>query len=80
MLDHDDPLLAVESLPTEETRGFIEHVLANYWIYRARLGGDTSSLTELADGRWPIYRWVDNIAETPVTFGPATVQLGPPTD
>jgi hypothetical protein len=32
-------------------------VLANYWIYRARLGGDTSSLTELAEGRWPLYRW-----------------------
>jgi soluble lytic murein transglycosylase len=57
MLDHDDPLLAVESIPTDETRGFIQHVLANYWVYRARLGGDTSSLTELADGRWPLYRW-----------------------
>jgi soluble lytic murein transglycosylase-like protein len=59
MLDHDDPLLAVESIKTDETRGFIQHVLANYWIYRARLGGDTSSLTELADGRWPLYRWDD---------------------
>jgi soluble lytic murein transglycosylase-like protein len=57
MLEHDDPLLAVESISTAETRGFIEHVLANYWAYRARLGGDTSSLTELADGRWPLYRW-----------------------
>lgn len=57
MLDSDDPLLAVESVPKAETRGFIEHVLANYWAYRARLGGDTSSLTELADGRWPLYRW-----------------------
>jgi soluble lytic murein transglycosylase-like protein len=57
MLDHDDPLLAVESMPKAETRIFIEHVLANYWIYRARLGDDTSSLTELAQGRWPLYRW-----------------------
>ncbi len=76
MLDHDDPLLAVESLPTAETRGFIEHVLANYWIYRARLGADTSSLTELADGHWPIYRWEDALEPTPVTFGPATLQIG----
>lgn len=75
MLEHDDPLLAVESLPTEETRGFIEHVLANYWVYRARLGADTSSLTELANGRWPIYHWDDALEQTPVTFGPATVQL-----
>jgi soluble lytic murein transglycosylase-like protein len=57
MLDRDDPLLAVESMPKAETRIFIEHVLANYWVYRARLGGDTSSLTELAEGRWPLYRW-----------------------
>ena len=57
MLDSDDPLLAVESISKTETRVFIEHVLANYWIYRARLGGDTSSLTELAEGRWPLYRW-----------------------
>jgi soluble lytic murein transglycosylase-like protein len=57
MSDNDDPLLAVESMPKAETRIFIEHVLANYWIYRARLGGDTSSLTELAQGRWPLYRW-----------------------
>ena len=57
LLDHDDPLLAVESIPKAETRGFIENVLTNYWAYRARLGGDTSSLTELSEGRWPLYRW-----------------------
>jgi soluble lytic murein transglycosylase-like protein len=57
MLNQDDPLLAVESFSKAETRVFIEHMLANYWIYRARLGGDTSSLTELAEGRWPLYRW-----------------------
>jgi soluble lytic murein transglycosylase len=57
LLDHDDPLLAVESISKTETRTFIKNVLANYWIYRARLGGDTSSLTELAEGRWPLYRW-----------------------
>lgn len=57
LLDHDDPLMAVESISKTETRTFIKNVLANYWIYRARLGGDTSSLTELAEGRWPLYRW-----------------------
>jgi soluble lytic murein transglycosylase-like protein len=64
LLDHDDPLMAVESISKTETRTLIKNVLANYWIYRARLGGDTSSLTELAEGRWPLYRWdaaeVDN--------------------
>jgi soluble lytic murein transglycosylase-like protein len=57
LLDQDDPLMAVESVSKTETRTFIKNVLANYWIYRARLGGDTSSLTELAEGRWPLYRW-----------------------
>jgi len=60
ILEHDDPLLAVESISKDETRTFIQHVLANYWVYRARLGGDTSSLTDLADGRWPLYRWDDD--------------------
>jgi len=58
-LQHSDPLLAIESIPTDETRGFIERVLANYWIYRAKLGADTSSLTDLANGEWPRYRWDD---------------------
>jgi soluble lytic murein transglycosylase-like protein len=57
MLEHDDPLLAIESIARGETREFIEQVLANYWIYRARLGGDTASLSDLADGRWPTYHW-----------------------
>jgi len=57
MLEHDDPLMAVESIRVGETHDFIEHVLANYWIYRSRLGADTSSLTDLANGRWPLYRW-----------------------
>ena len=39
LLDHDDPLLAVVSISKTETRTFIKNVLANYWIYRARLGG-----------------------------------------
>jgi soluble lytic murein transglycosylase-like protein len=59
MLIHDDPLLAVESIPADSTREYIKHVIANYWIYSARLGGDTTSLTDLAEGRWPLYHWDD---------------------
>jgi soluble lytic murein transglycosylase len=80
MLDHDDPLLAVESIKTDETRGFIQHVLTNYWIYRARLGGDTSSLTELADGRWPLYRWADTINGAPVRATETSFLRSPPID
>lgn len=51
----DDPLLFIASIPFQETRGFVEHVLANYWIYANRMGRDTRSLDELAGGKWPLY-------------------------
>jgi soluble lytic murein transglycosylase len=57
MLQHEDPLLAVESIPADHTREYVKHVIANYWIYSARLGGNATSLTDLAEGRWPTYRW-----------------------
>ncbi|MEQ8388680.1 MAG: lytic transglycosylase domain-containing protein [Alphaproteobacteria bacterium] len=52
----DDPLLFIESIPAPETRDFIERVLTNLWIYRARLGQDAPSLAALANGGWPVYR------------------------
>ena len=55
----DDPLLFIESLPSLETRLFIERVLANFWIYRERLGQDTPSLDAIAAGNWPYYFELD---------------------
>jgi soluble lytic murein transglycosylase-like protein len=51
----DDPLLFIESLPSRETRIFIETILTDFWIYRMRLGQKTPSLAALASGRWPMY-------------------------
>ncbi|MEN8722288.1 MAG: lytic transglycosylase domain-containing protein [Alphaproteobacteria bacterium] len=51
----EDPLLFIESLPSRQTRNFIERVMTNYWIYRLRLGQDTPSLDELVAGQWPQY-------------------------
>jgi soluble lytic murein transglycosylase-like protein len=51
----NDPLMFIESLPSRETRLFIERVLANLWIYRARLGQDLPSLDAIAAGDWPAY-------------------------
>ncbi len=51
----DDPLLFVESIPSAETRGYIERVLTNYWAYRDRLGEGSTSLDQTAAGAWPIY-------------------------
>lgn len=58
-----DPLLFVESLPSRETRLFVERVLTNYWIYRERLRQDTPSLDAVATGNWPIYLSLDSRAE-----------------
>ncbi|HYH21978.1 MAG TPA: lytic transglycosylase domain-containing protein [Azospirillum sp.] len=59
MDDVDDPLLFIESLPFWETRDYVEKVLANFWIYRLRLGQETTSLDAVAAGRWPVYMPVD---------------------
>ena len=58
----DDPLLFIESLPSRETRLFIERVLTNLWVYRERLGQEAPSLDSLAAGDWPIYKALDGTA------------------
>ncbi len=50
-----DPLLLIESLPSAETRDFVERILANLWVYRARLDQPSPSLDDLARGAWPRY-------------------------
>ncbi len=55
----NDPLLFIESIPSRETRFFVERVLANFWIYRERLRQDTPSLDAVATGHWPIYLALD---------------------
>jgi soluble lytic murein transglycosylase-like protein len=51
----DDPLFFIETMPSRETRLFIERVMANYWIYQNRLGQSTSTLDAVASGASPIY-------------------------
>ena len=51
----DDPLLFMESIPSRETRWFIEKVLTKYWIYENKLGHKSNSLRMLAKGSNPIY-------------------------
>jgi soluble lytic murein transglycosylase-like protein len=58
----DDPLLFIEAIPVQETRAFVRHVLASYWIYRARLGQEAPSLDAIAAGRWPLYTSLDDRA------------------
>lgn len=50
-----DPLMFIETIPYNETRAFVERVLANYWIYRMRLNQKTPSLDAVAEGKWARY-------------------------
>ncbi|MEE8332315.1 MAG: lytic transglycosylase domain-containing protein [Alphaproteobacteria bacterium] len=54
-----DPLLFIESVPSRETRNFIERVLANLWLYRERFNQEAPSLDALAAGRAPVYKSID---------------------
>ena len=58
-----DPLLFIESIPSRQTRVFTERVLANYWIYRQRLGQPSPDLDALAAGQWPTYTALDTTTE-----------------
>ena len=49
----DDPFLFIESIPIDETRGFVQRVLAYSWIYASRLGLPAPSLDQLAAGSFP---------------------------
>ena len=50
-----DPLLYIASIPLNETRDFVQRVLANYWLYQIRFGQPTPSLDQIAAHEWPRY-------------------------
>ncbi len=54
-----DPLLYIESFPAYETRGYIKRVMANLWLYRAKLGQPLTTLKVMADSEWPMYNSED---------------------
>ncbi|MDE8652728.1 lytic transglycosylase domain-containing protein [Novosphingobium album (ex Liu et al. 2023)] len=53
--DQGDPLLWMESIPYWETRGYVNIVLRNYWMYERQAGGDSESRMALAEGMWPTF-------------------------
>ncbi len=55
MSDVTDPLLFIESIPNDETRGFVPRALAYSWIYAARLHLPSPSLDALSVGEWPTF-------------------------
>lgn len=56
-----DPLLFIESIPNPESRDYVEKVLTNIWIYRARLGQETPSRDAVAAGEAPVYEALDRL-------------------
>lgn len=68
----NDPLLFIESIPNRETRGYVERVLTNYWIYRDRLGQPRPSLRDVVAGDWPVYTAHDPLNRQVVAFNRTT--------
>ncbi len=59
----DDPLVFIESLPSQETHDYVQQVLMQYWRYRVRLNQSLKSLDQLASGNWPHCTLSDDIAD-----------------
>lgn len=49
----DDPLLFLETIPSDETRHFVQQTLTNLWFYAARFSLPSPSLDALVAGTWP---------------------------
>ncbi len=64
-----DPLLFIESIPSRETRIFIERVLTNLWIYRHRMNQVAPSLEAVTSGDWPVYVAMDRPSLALATHG-----------
>lgn len=51
----NDPLLFIETIPSLQTRNYVQNILANYWIYSEMLGNSDRRQVRLAAGQWPLY-------------------------
>ncbi len=60
---NNDPLLFIEAIPFKETRGFVERIMANFWIYRTLMNQPVPSLDALIEGKWPLYQPQDNVTQ-----------------
>ncbi len=53
--DQGDPLLWIESVPYWETRGYVNIVMRNFWMYERQAGGPSETRVALAQGMWPTF-------------------------
>jgi soluble lytic murein transglycosylase-like protein len=61
-----DTLLLIESLPAQETRNYVEKVVAGYWTYRTLFGAPSNTLDALANGSRTVDIRLDAKAVGPV--------------
>jgi soluble lytic murein transglycosylase-like protein len=76
-LGEDDALMMIESLPAQETRNYVEKVMAGYWLYRRQFGAPTASLDALASGVAHISANLDQVVKLPepaATLASATTE------
>ncbi len=57
----EDPFLFLESIPIDETRFFVQRVMAFSWIYASRLGLPAPSLDQLASGQFPRFAQTEEV-------------------
>jgi len=75
-----DPLMIIESLPAQETRDYVEKVMAAYWTYRRQWGLDTPTLDALVRGERIIDARLDLVQPDPIgaLLTAQAVQAGQP--
>ena len=61
LIDNNDPITFIESIPIKETRWFVKYILTDLWIYRDRLGQEKPTRIMLANNKWPIFKNIDYI-------------------
>ena len=79
MLGSDtDSLLLMECLPAQETRTYVQKVLAGYWTYRSMWGQASPSLDALAAGDRPVDERLDlgQPGRAPSQLAAQTLQVG----
>jgi soluble lytic murein transglycosylase-like protein len=61
-----DPLLLIECLPAQETRNYVEKVMAAYWSYRRMWGQGTPTLDAVVSGAKLIDARLDLVQPDPI--------------
>lgn len=70
-----DSLLLIESLPAQETRNYVEKVMASYWTYRRLLGAENKTLDAVASGARTVDFRLDPQIVAPTSIDQLMTQL-----